>query len=137
MDDQSNNAAFEPTETQIDQEATPASRESVDSLCPATPPSDGGASSPGQKPTAKQGGTKRKQASKQTNTAGSESKVQQKGRAKMETNFLHRVMLQKLRLFMGTDDAAKSFRNEMLARRGTFLMETCSLIALMRKWITK
>ncbi len=34
----------------------------------------------------------------------------------METNLLHRVMLQKLRLFMGTDAAAKSFRREMLAR---------------------
>ena len=34
----------------------------------------------------------------------------------METNLLHHVMLQKLRLFMGTDAAAKSFRREMLAR---------------------
>jgi hypothetical protein len=83
-----------------------------------TPPSDGGASSPGQKPAAKQGKAEQKKPSKQANAAASETKVQQKGRAKMEKNLLHRVMLQKLSLFMGTDDAAKSFRSEMLARRG-------------------
>jgi hypothetical protein len=117
MEGSSRFPAFGDAERQIDQEDTPPVI--IRRKLQPTPPSDGGAWSPGQKPTANQGGTKKKQPSKQTNTAVSESKVQQKGRAKMETNILYRVMLQKLRLFMGTDAAAKSFRGEMLARRGT------------------
>jgi hypothetical protein len=121
MEGSSRFPAFGDVERQIDQEGTPP--EIIRRKLQPTPPSDGGAWSPGQKPAVKQGGTKRKQPSKQTNMAVSESKVQQKGRAKMETNLLHRVMLQKLRLFMGTDAAAKSFRGEMLARRGTSAYE--------------
>ena len=88
-----------------------------------TPPSDGGASSPGQKPAAKQGKAEQKKPSKQANAAASETKVRQTRRPMSETNLLHRAMLQKLGLFMGTDDAAKSFRGEMLARRGTSAYE--------------
>ena len=82
-----------------------------------TPPSDGGGTPSGQKPVAKQGKAEQKKPSKQANAAASETKARQTRRPMSETNLLHRAMLQKLRLFMGTDAAAKSFRGEMLARR--------------------